>query len=244
MTDCLKQPVLFAGEIDDDINLSLPASSGEEYIKQVIVEARQCDSVVVAEIDKAKLKKPSVNVKPLAGCAEAPASLGPTLEWQECQIVDFYKIRLYIARIRGEIQTCKRKWEPSPVQLPDLDDQKGWIKFCCSTSETENKALLPTLDIVLALNQPTIENVLEYLVDFIEEQGIIQSDLGRWIYVLLVALEVPLNPDMCSCLRSLARACSVIRANMTVPDESPVAVLNLFICLVARYFRQLDLADQ
>ena len=99
---------------------------------------------------------------------------------------------------------------------PNVEDQKGWINLCCGSNETEYKALLPTLDVILALNQPTIENVLEYLVEFIEEQGIIQFDLGRWIYVLLVALELPLNPDMCSCLRSLARACSMIRAKLVI----------------------------
>ena len=36
MTDFLKEPALYVGEIDENINLSLPASSGEEYIKQVM----------------------------------------------------------------------------------------------------------------------------------------------------------------------------------------------------------------
>ncbi|XP_033223432.1 gem-associated protein 2 isoform X2 [Belonocnema kinseyi] len=241
MTDLLKEPALYAGEIDENLDLSLPATSGEEYIKQVILEARKCESVVVAEINEARLKKPTIN---LAGCTEAPASFAPSLEWQECQVADFSKTRLYIARIRDEIQTSKRKWKPPPVDFPNMEDQKGWINLCCGSPDTEYKALPPTLDVILALNQPTIENVLEYLVNFIEEQGIIQFALGRWIYVLLVALELPLNPDMCSCLRSLARACSVIRANVINPDEYRVASLNLFICLVARYFRQLDLADQ
>lgn len=36
MTDYLKQPAFFVGEIEEDINLSLPPTSGEEYIKRVM----------------------------------------------------------------------------------------------------------------------------------------------------------------------------------------------------------------
>lgn len=36
MTEFFKEPVLYAGEIDDNINLSLPATSAEEYINQVM----------------------------------------------------------------------------------------------------------------------------------------------------------------------------------------------------------------
>jgi len=34
--DYLKKPVFVVGEINEDINLSLPPSSGEEYIKRVV----------------------------------------------------------------------------------------------------------------------------------------------------------------------------------------------------------------
>lgn len=244
MTDFLKEPVLFAGEVDENVNLSLPATSAEEYINQVIVEARQCESVVVSEIDETKLKKPTVNVKTLAGCTEAPESLSPSLEWQKCQVDDFSKIRLYVARLRDEIQTCKRKWKPPALKLPNVGEEKEWIKFLSDSNDETSETLVPTLDVVLAINQPTIENLLEHLIDSVVEQEIIQFHIGRWIYVLLVALELPVNPDICSCLRSLARVCSVIRASETTPDASQVNTLNLMICLVARYFRQLDLADQ
>lgn len=39
MTEFLKEPILFAGEIDEDINLSLPATSAEEYINQVMYDS-------------------------------------------------------------------------------------------------------------------------------------------------------------------------------------------------------------
>jgi len=36
MMDYLKQPAFVIGNIDEDINLSVPPSSGEEYIKRVV----------------------------------------------------------------------------------------------------------------------------------------------------------------------------------------------------------------
>lgn len=36
MDEHFKVPALFIGEIEDDINLSLPPASGEEYIKRVM----------------------------------------------------------------------------------------------------------------------------------------------------------------------------------------------------------------
>lgn len=36
MTEYLKQPAFIVGEIDENINLSLPPVSGEEYIKRVV----------------------------------------------------------------------------------------------------------------------------------------------------------------------------------------------------------------
>lgn len=66
------------------------------------------------------------------------------------------------------------------------------------------------------MKQPLIEQVLEYLVEYVQKQGKIEYKIGQWLYALLVVLDLPLNPDTCSCLRSLARACSVIRANSVI----------------------------
>jgi len=47
---------------------------------------------------------------------QAPAKLAPTLEWQQYQVSDFSKMRLYVSQLKDEIHTNKRKWKP-----PDLD---------------------------------------------------------------------------------------------------------------------------
>lgn len=88
-----------------------------------------------------------------------------------------------------------------------------------------------------------VERILEYLVEHLENLTKIEYRLGQWIYALLAVVELPLTPETCSCLRSLARTCSVMRAKMKTLEVHEIGAINLFICLVARYFRQLDLAD-
>ncbi|XP_043261039.1 gem-associated protein 2 isoform X2 [Colletes gigas] len=242
MTDCLREPAFVVGDIDEDINLSLPPSSGEEYIKRVVVEAQQCADIVVAAINRKHFRKPTIDVEPLSGCVEAPSWLGSTLDWQQCQLSDFSNIRLYIRQLKSEIQTSKRKWRPQQFDLPSIDDQNAWVKFCLGDYK-EKKNIVPTLDIIFCLNQPMVEQILEYLVEHIEAEKKIGYNLGQWIYSLLVVLELPLTPNICSCLRSLARTCSIIRVNSKMLEVHEIGTLNLFICLVARYFRQLDMAD-
>lgn len=169
--------------------------------------------------------------------------MGPTLNWQQCQIADFSDVRLYVSRLKSEIRSTKHQRKTLNVQLPSTDDEDGWYDFCLGSTAKGYEARNPTLDIVFSMKQPTIERVLEHLVHLIEAQRKIEPELGQWVYALLVVLELPLNPDMCSCLRSLARTCSVIRADTSTIEMHNVGTLNLFICLVARYFHQLDLVD-
>ncbi|XP_029157481.1 gem-associated protein 2 [Nylanderia fulva] len=237
--DYLKHPVFTIGNVNEDINLSLPPTSGEEYIKRVVIEARQCADIVVADINPSCIKSRGC-IKTLAGCVQAPPSLSPTVEWQQYQVSDFSNIRLYISQLKDEIQVGKRKWRPPDIHLPNIkDDQDTWISFCLNSKEK----IEPTLNTLFCFNQSIIEQVLEYLVQFVETERKIEYKIGQWIYSLLAILEQPLQPDTCSCLRSLARACSVIRADSRELDAQELGAVNLFICLVARYFRQLDLAD-
>lgn len=74
------------------------------------------------------------------------------------------------------------------------------------------------MDVIFRLNQPMVEQILEYLVEHIETLDKIEYELGQWIYALLVVLEMPLTPNTCSCLRSLARICSVMRAKSVIMD--------------------------
>jgi len=92
-----------------------------------------------------------------------------------------------------------------------MDDQNAWCRLCLGNDKIE-----PTLNTLLCFTQSNVEQVLEHLVQFVETRKRIEYKMGQWIYALLVILEQPVQPDTCSCLRSLARACSIIRASNSV----------------------------
>lgn len=73
--------------------------------------------------------------------------------------------------------------------------------------------------------------------------GIEPSGIGTWLYAVFALLEIPLNPSYCHTLREFARKCIVMRSRLADDQHELAAPLNLFICIVARYFNQLDLAD-
>jgi survival of motor neuron protein-interacting protein 1 len=95
---------------------------------------------------------------------------------------------------------------------------------------------------VAFISQATVKQVLKYHYDWMTVTGF-TTEQGRWFYALLTCLEKPLEPEACSLLRDLARACSSVRATLESAEDPCLAPLNLLICLVARYFSQADLAD-
>ncbi|XP_067009427.1 gem-associated protein 2 isoform X2 [Anabrus simplex] len=198
----LLEPALEIGVINEDFDPSVPPATGQEYIQRVVLEASRCEGVVVAEIDRSRFKKQTININAAETCPVTPSHLMPTLEWQQCQVADFSSLRQALAR---------RKAAGIPVPSYKL---------------------------------PMIEQLLEYHVDWLKNRSELSLQQGRWLFALLACLELPLVPETCSVLRTLARKCACIRAAVEETADHPVvAPLNLLICLVARYFRQMDLAD-
>uniref|UniRef100_A0A2K5XFY6 Uncharacterized protein n=1 Tax=Mandrillus leucophaeus TaxID=9568 RepID=A0A2K5XFY6_MANLE len=67
----------------------VPLRTPQECLRRVQMEAAQCPDVVVAQIDRKKLKrKQSVNIF-LSGCQPAPEGYSPTLQWQQQQVALF-----------------------------------------------------------------------------------------------------------------------------------------------------------
>ena len=76
-----------------------------------------------------------------------------------------------------------------------------------------------------------------------------RPEYGPWLYSILVRLEKPLTPDVGSLLRDLVLTCSRERHRISTSgsgddNDENIAALNLFICLVAKYFGQGDLEDR
>lgn len=109
-------------------------------------------------------------------------------------------------------------------------------------TKPKHEGVLPLLSIIAALDQPSVIRVLEYHINWFEATGFSDKQ-GMWFYALLVSLQKPLSPEACALIRSLARSCGNLRATLESPEDPRLVPLNLFICLVSRYFDQTDLAD-
>ncbi|XP_076068746.1 gemin 2 isoform X2 [Oratosquilla oratoria] len=248
--DRLLCPALPVGKMPQKVDLSVPPSSAEEYLHQVMYEAKKCDSVVTVEVDRKKLKKVGPQVKPLSKVA-APPGYAPSLQTQKDIIKSFTDVREHIAKLReGNIPK-------PPFHLPGKERMEEWCKICFGNSyqlsllqktsvSTPKPDLVegkkPLLSIVLNIKQPLIQQLLEWHVQWLEVLNFTESQ-GQWLYALLACIEKPLTPENCSHIRSLACTCASLRANLDNPGHPFLPHLNVLICIVSRYFNQEDLAD-
>ncbi|KDR08042.1 gem-associated protein 2 isoform X2 [Zootermopsis nevadensis] len=234
------EPALAVGKINGDYDPLIPPATGEEYIQRVVLEASKCEHVLVASVDKSQFKEQTVNIDI---AIKEPPLVTPSIEWQQCQVADFSSVRQNLARYRS-----LGNFKPS-ISLPARRDEAGWYLLCFGSdtepveSGTSSGGVPPLLSILLSMNQPLIHQVLEYHVEWLETRSSLSVQQGQWLYSLLACLELPLLPETCSLLRTLARDCSRLRASLKSDDPPSVAPLTLIICLVANYFRQMDLAD-
>ncbi|OWF55474.1 gem-associated protein 2-like [Mizuhopecten yessoensis] len=253
--DLMQPALIIDGDgIGDEFNLDIPPTSGSEYLKRVRQEAKDCPKVVVAQVDQAGFRQ-TVLLNQVTSCLPAPKGFSFDLAWQRTQIANFAELRQNLAR-----QKALRKKQPLIEQknLPAGNDVEGWCRLCFGrlqppgsrpqevvpeeVEDQTHKGTLPFLSIVMAMDQSVLVKVLEYHVNWFEATGFTERQ-GCWFYALLAWLQKPLIPEACSLLRSLARGAANLRATLDSVDNPHLVPLNLFICLVSRYFDQSDLAD-
>ncbi|XP_014851226.1 PREDICTED: gem-associated protein 2 isoform X2 [Poecilia mexicana] len=162
----------------------------------------------------------------------------------------------------AQIDPKKLKKTQTVNASPKLTDEEGWKRFCLGEktylgssssilTEADQEPALdyskvgfpPLLSIVSRFNQSMVLMLLDILISWFEEREFVPQ-LGRWLYALLACLEKPLLPEAHSSIRQLARRCAHLRSTMNSQEDEDLPALNLLICLVARYFEQVDLADQ
>ncbi|OXB66810.1 hypothetical protein ASZ78_003512 [Callipepla squamata] len=210
-------------DLPDDFDPTVPPRTPQEYLRRVQIEAARCPDVVVAQIDPKKLrKKQTVNIA-ISGCQPAPEGYSPTLEWQQQQVANFSSVRQSLNKHRNHWRSQDLD---SNVNMPKLEDEEGWKKFCLG------ERVYSEIDA-----EPDDENVgIDYIkVGFPPLLSIVsRMNQGRWFYALLACLEKPLLPEAHSLIRQLARQCSEVRVLEENKSEEQVSALNLLICLVSR----------
>lgn len=208
------------------------------------------------------------NSAPSADPVDLPDIHLPTDEWKRIQYAEFAQLREQITQLRPQFARRAGAGGAANAALPDIDDQQAWRVFMHA-----NRPLLSTM---LRLDQPSLEQVLDYQLEWLlqgdSDAGVDDADdaddeddavntaatmsptwdlaglaaLGRWIYSLLGCLHTPLEPDVHSTLRAIAKTALGIR-NGLADDESGAemaAPLNLLVCIIAANFGQADLANR
>ncbi|XP_041346949.1 gem-associated protein 2-like [Gigantopelta aegis] len=264
------QALLVEDDDDDNFDLNVPPTTGNEYLRRVRQEAKGCPKVVVADIDTTVFSdRQTVKYKEPSGCLPAPRGLAPSPEWIKMQITEFTQLRQKLARFKAMMQSGEVKVKKQ--SLPGPNDVNAWCRLCFgpirvqpfgqpvaatnfvepmvegsngsdSPAQPAFTGTPPLLSIVVSMDQHTVVRVLEYHVNWLEATGF-TTEQGRWFYALLASLQKPLLPEACALLRTLARLVSNLRASMLDASDSRVSELNLIITLVSRYFEQSDLAD-
>lgn len=216
----------------------LPPTTANEYLRRVQIEASNCPNVVVAKLDTSKfLVKQTVPFINSNDCPPPPEGFAPSRGWQRKQVYNFHLAREKMIKRKALL---KRNKEKSPVKLPRIAEKDRWKDVLCGSA---SPSVHPLVSVVTTIPQQTIEAVISYSAEWIEEEGFCAS-MGKWLYALLACAEKPLHPDMCSNIRALARACASARRKLSSKDDPDLLPLNLMICLIACYFNQTDLADK
>lgn len=137
-----------------------------------------------------------------------------------------------------------------------LDNEDKCSEYCSNNE--------PLFNTIISLGQRRLELLLEYLSNWLSERSedeallssiVNDSDefeknhewLTKWIYSSLVCLQLPLDAQVHSSLRVIAKACIKIRSSVKNSDDQDsnlkVLPFNLLICIIAKSFDQLDLVD-
>lgn len=236
-SDMPDHPVFPVEDTGEEYDFDLPPTTANEYLRRVQMEADSCPDVVVADVDTSRFQgKQTVAFTDSNGCPPPPEGFAPTREWQRVQVYNFHAVRQKVARRKAVL---KKNKERCPVRLPRLGDREQWKAICCGSA---TPSVQPLVSIVTTIPQRMIELVIGYSTQWIEEEGF-STHLGKWLYALLVCVEKPLHPEVCSGIRALARACASARRKLASKDDPHLVPLNLIICLIASYFNQADLAD-
>ncbi|ELT95711.1 hypothetical protein CAPTEDRAFT_222691 [Capitella teleta] len=237
-----------------EVDLSLPPTSGQEYLRQVQMEASKCPTIVVADVQDTGKTATTWRMYTAKSLHPAPDGFAPNISWQREQIATFSDVRQKLLKYKE----TQRKEKKKPLRrLPLREDVDKWCSLCFGSLKTPPRsddrnmspsdvtppeASPPLLSIIGFMDQPSVLSVLEYHVNWFEATGF-SVHQGRWLYALMASLEKPLEAETCSLLRSLARNCANLRATLENAESSLLPQLNLLICIVSRYFDQFDLAD-
>lgn len=244
----------------DDYDPSVPPSSGEEYLRRVQLEAAKCPDIVSSKIDQINQSavtdfddtRPDAYRIPSNGFIKATSDQLMPEDLQHSAVTGFTLLRMRIDQMKSKIDPAVVDKRRSEFRVQN--NPKFWKEYCMSqdhipesNGDTESEGddssskKLPFVSLLMCLDQSELCDLLSYHVKWIKEDGYCDNN-GLWIYSILACIEKPLSSDFHSVLRNISRVCSEFRSNHKA-DGPQLTSINLMICIIGRYFNQLDMID-
>eukprot|EP00037_Helgoeca_nana_P014863 m.139017 g.139017 ORF g.139017 m.139017 type:complete len:256 (+) comp22747_c0_seq1:95-862(+) len=244
-TDEAPMQALPVGKGAEAVDLSAPAASALDYLRQVRYEAEQLPEVVRAGSSTARgnttpTRIPVSMAAPPTTAAAAPDS-GLEL-WRHETVADFTALRHRIRRwaARGDLD-LPAVTAAMPGLLPAVTDAEGWRRIVTSDRR-------PQLSVLLQMGQRDLNAHLHLHRRWLVDDNLsFTSNQGRWIYGLLACLDKLIDADTTACLRGVCRGATsalydqVPQAHST--DDRAVVAAHVVTSLVAVYFGQHDLLN-
>ncbi|KAJ2948144.1 hypothetical protein O0L34_g9945 [Tuta absoluta] len=221
--------------VDPSVELKEVPETGEEYLLKVINERKKCKEITECDVDVSKFAKYQncfVEDDPVIPVHE---KLKPTIEWQNMQIADFSEMRMRMSRMKQKNLKKNQNIKSIPHCL------REWKLFF--------NGVEPTLTTVLGIQSASVDEGLEMVTEILKTVPpgeSIDHRIGQWTYSLLTCVTYPLLSETRVVLRALAKKFREVRSHINPDAENAVelvAPLNIFICLLSRYFENEDLAD-
>uniref|UniRef100_A0A0N5BBY2 Gem-associated protein 2 n=1 Tax=Strongyloides papillosus TaxID=174720 RepID=A0A0N5BBY2_STREA len=228
------------------IDLSKPAHTAEEYIKQGIVLREKMPKVVRAEISEDVIEKVDIPLFRL-GDSLPKCDFIPPCKWTSAQIRMFMSQRIqyltfYSSNDEGESQEM--------VELPK--ENEDWLYFCTGikTKKTigDNVSVLqpvnPSPCLLKKMDVKDKNSCLYSLTEYIQSSDKPIKNVFLWIYSLLLSLPLPLSPNTTSTLRTLSKRCHYLRSKLTpTTDKELIFTYSMIITIIGNCYSQKDLAD-
>lgn len=171
--------------------------------------------------------------------SETSESLFPTSKWKRIQSEKFKRLQSKVGALRENANKFINDDGDAVDDSPGTLQEDLWLNYC-KTNE-------PLLGKVLRIGQRNLETLLEFqsnwLLDDMDWYMENQDWAFPWIYSSLVCLSIPLEADVMSSMRKIAKTCYVLRSQMKREHVHLATPLNLIIRIVSINFRQHDLGD-
>lgn len=129
---------------------------------------------------------------------------------------------------------------PNDITYPDLSNEQEWAIFCCG-GETSCAPHEPLLSHLICFDEVAIIRLLNLHIKWSRDSTFSWSPPRlRWLFSLLVCLDLPIDAALQAELCDLRKACLETRASSDNLSGDLIAGLNVLITVLERIFGQRD----